>query len=343
MEVEGEAGFREALYRRAAERVAGMAQDAAAAWLAGHGLLSMASWEGLAGGVRERLRERGRRTAAYNLFLVSRFREAVAALEGIPVCALKGIHLLDAVYRDDPGSRALADVDLLVPADRMEEAIERLAAALGLEEEPLSRRVRRVSPERILAGRSFALELHERLGYKHGWASAWEDVAPVPERVHGCPVHVLDRETALVHLVTHLVKHRPFSRLVWAEDVVRWAEGGADGGRAVAVARRMGGLRSFVAGVRALRSLVGEGFLPGVPATVGGLGGRLLLANERWLWADLRGGRLPAPAASATGRDRPTGGRAVVSALLLADRPADALRVVGVKAAEVLLRGSAGM
>ncbi|HUP43590.1 MAG TPA: nucleotidyltransferase family protein, partial [Thermoanaerobaculia bacterium] len=330
-----ESGFREILHRRVAERVAGMPEPEAVEWIAGHGLLSMAACAALPAGVRERLRDHARGVVAHNLLAVARFRDVVAALDGIPVCPLKGIHLLDTVYLDDPGSRPLADVDLLVPAGRLEDAVARLEDALGLAELPGSRRLRRIYPERILVERSFVLELHGRLGYKHGWASTWSDLAPVPARVHGCPVHALDRETTLVHLVTHLVKHEPFSRLVWVEDVLRWVASEVNSDRALERARRVGGLRSFVAGVRALRWLAGEDFLPGVPAGVGGPGQRLLLVNERRLWGALRGGRLPDPVAAGSARSRIG---SALSALLLADGPRHAVRIVGVKGAELLLR-----
>lgn len=322
---------RETLHRRVAERVDAMPEREAARWIASHGLLSMRSWEGLSAGLREGLRDRARETAALNLYAVARFREVVDALAGIPLCPVKGIHLLDTVYRDDPGSRPLGDVDLLVPAGDADRAVERLTAALGLEETPTSRRLRRVHPERVLTGGALVVELHRRLGYVHGWASTWDDLAPAPARVHGCAVHVLDRETTLVHLVTHLVKHRPLSRLVWVEDVLRWAAAGVDGRRALEVARRTGGRRAFVAGVRAIRGVAGEGFLPQVPE-----GDRLARLHERWLWPDLRAGRLPDPSAAAVGGRRGAG--KAVTALLLADRPALALRYLRVKGAELLLR-----
>lgn len=331
-----EPGFREVLQRRVAERVAGMPEPEAVAWIAGHGLLSMATWTPLPAGVRERLRDHVRGVVAHNLHAVSRFQVVVAALGDLPVCPLKGIHLLDTVYRDDPGSRPLGDVDLLVPSGRLEEAVARLESALGLEEAAVSRRLPGSYPERILAEGSFMLELHDRLGYKHGWASTWRDLEPEPARLHGCPVHLLDRETTLVHLVTHLVKHGPFSRLVWVEDVLRWVAGGVDADRVLERARRIGALRSFVAGVRALRWLVGEELLPGVPETVGGPGQGLLLANERWFWAGLRREPLSDPVAAGTSRSRIG---SILSALLLADRPRHAARIVWIKGAEILQRG----
>lgn len=335
----------ETLHRRVAARVAGMPEAEAARWIAGHGLLSMAACAALPAGVRERLRDAVRRTAAHNLLAVARFQQVVDALAaaGVPVCPLKGIHLLDAVYRDDPGSRPLSDVDLLVPVGAADEAVARLEEALGLEETPLSRRLRGVHPERVLAGRAFVLELHTRLGTAHGWASTWEELSPAPGRIHDRDVHVLDRETVLVHLVTHLVRHRPLSRLVWVEDALRWGALGVDGARASAVARRLGGRRAFVAGLRAMR----RGLLPDsgpelladaadAAEAAAGPGDRLSRALERLLWPDLAAGRLPDPTSDATGGALAAG--KALSAVLLADRPGLALRYLGARAAELAVR-----
>lgn len=333
------------LHRRVAARVAGMGDDEAAAWIAGHGLLSMAACEALPEGVRERLRESARHVAAYNLYAIDRFRAIAGALAEpaggggpIPLCPLKGIFLLDSVYRDDPGARPLADLDLLVPAERIDEAVARLRDELGLVERPMSRRLRRIYPERILGSHNLEVELHSRLGYKHGAASAWGDLSPVPAEVHGRRVHALDRETTLVHLVSHLVKHRPLSRLGWVEDVLRWSELGVDGARATAVADRIGARRSLVAGVRVLRRVVGRDLLPGVPDGTGRAGFGIGI-HERRLWRGIADGALPDPPAGTTARSRSA---SLVSAVLLADRPSHALRAVAVKAAELVLRGEPG-
>jgi hypothetical protein len=315
-----------------------MTEAEAAGWIAGHGLLSMAACEALPAGVRERLRDAVRRSAAYNLLAVARFGEAVDALAaaGIPACPLKGIHLLDTVYRDDPGSRPLSDVDLLVPTAAADEAVARLEVALGLAETPLSRRLRGVHPERVLVGRAFVLELHTRLGTVHGWASTWEELSPAPGRVHGRDVHVLDRETTLVHLATHLVRHRPLSRLVWVEDVLRWAAGGVDGARAAEVARRIGGRRAFLAGLRAMRRVVGPDLLADAAEPAAGPGDRLSRALERLLWPELAAGRLPDPTSAATGGALAAG--KALSALVLADRPGLAFRYLRAKGAELAVR-----
>ncbi len=340
------ARHRAELHRRVAARVAGRSDDDAAAWIADHGLLSMAACEELPEGVRERLRERARHVAAYGLYAIERFRAIADVLaepgaaggEPIPLCPLKGIFLLDSIYHDDPGSRPLADLDLLVPAARIDQAVDRLGDELGLVERPMSRRLRRIYPERILGSHNLEVELHSRLGYKHGAASAWSELAPVPADVHDRRVHALDRETTLVHLVSHLVKHRPLSRLGWVEDVLRWSERGVDGERATAVAERIGARRSLIAGVRVLRRLVGDELLPGVPDGTG-RAGRGIALHERRLWRGIADGALPDPPTGGTVRSRSA---SLVSAVFLADRPSHAVRALAVKAAELALRGEPG-
>lgn len=333
------------LHCRVAARVAGLEDDVAADWIAGHGLLSMAACEALPEGVRERLRESSRHVAAYNLYAIDRFRAISEALskpaasgDPIPLCPLKGISLLDSVYRDDPGARPLADLDLLVPAERIDEAVARLRDELGLVERAMSRRLRRIYPERILGSHNLEVELHSRLGYKHGASSAWSDLSPALARVHGRRVHALDRETTLVHLVSHLVKHRPLSRLGWVEDVLRWSERGVDGARATAVAERIGARRSLIAGVRVLRRVVGGDLLPGVPDGTDRTGLGIAL-HERRLWREIADGALPDPPTGGTARSRSA---SLLSAVFLADRPSHALRALAVKSAELVLRGEPG-
>lgn len=321
---------RATLYRRAAERVAGLADGEAAEWIAEHGLLSMARWEGLSEGVRERLRERAREIAAYNLYAVSRFRELVDALDDVPVCALKGIHLLGTVYRRDPESRLLSDLDLLVPASRIGEVVARLAT-LGLEELPVSRRIEGVSPHRIVADERLVVEVHTRLGFKHAARSEWDDVAPRETRLHDRSVFVLDRETTLVHLVAHFVKHRPFSRLGWVEDVLRWTEPGVDGRRALARARDLGAYRSFVAGARVLRAALGPLGLDEVPDRPPRAADRVVIQiHERLLWRDLVVDPWRAGPGSAGGR--------TLTALLLSDGMTDASGFLRTKVVELLRR-----
>ena len=315
---------------RAAARAAALPPDAAFAWLDEHGLFALARHPALAPDLRRRLDEAARRNLAANLWQIHRFAEIVEALAPIPLCPLKGLHLLDTVYREHPGERRLGDLDLLVrPAD-VEAAVARLRA-LGLEELAASRRAAAVSPERVLTDGRLVVELHTRLAIKHGPRSAWEDLAPAPGTLHERRVHLLDRETTLVHLVAHWVKHGPFVELRWAEDVLRWAAGGFDAAAALATARRLGAARTLVAGARALRAAAGDDALPGVPATLPGAAGRAIALNERRVW------RLERADPFAVG-ERSNAARRNISALLLADRLGDAAAFLAGKLRELAAR-----
>lgn len=365
-------------HARAAAHAAALPPDRAFAWLLAHGLFALRNHPGLADPLRRRLDEEARRNLAANLWLIHRFGEIADALDGLDLCPLKGIHLLDTVYHDHPGERRVGDLDLLVRPEEVEAAIGRLRG-VGLEELPGSRRTAGFSPERVLGDGRLVVELHTRLGIKHGLRAGWEELSPVPGELHGRRVHLLDRPTTLVHLVAHWVKHGPFVELRWAEDVLRWAAadtgvddpaGGApgldttidvalddtageaagraadrpldgagddnaaralDGAAAMATARRLGAARTLVAGARALRAAAGDDALSGVPDTLPGAAGRAIALNERRVW------RLERADPFAVG-ERSNATRRNLSALLLADRPADAAAFVAAKLRELAAR-----
>jgi hypothetical protein len=312
------------------QRISGLEPAAAVRWLAGHGLLGLARSETLPHPVRTGLRPLLRVNAVQNLHLVKRFREIVDVLAGIPVCPLKGVFLLDRIYRHEPESRVIGDLDLLVPEGSLPDAVDALERA-GLRESAVSLRLGPAAAQRELHDEGGLLvELHARLSFKHGIASTWDDLAPVPAVVHSRDLFALDRETTLVHLVTHLVRHRPLSRLRWVEDVLRWQEGGLDAERTLAVARRLGAHRTLIAGTRVLRRAFGSpgspdgGILPGVPSSAGWPGQAALLANERLLWRDL-GETLPREPSEGSRLGR------TLSALLLADSLGDAVAFLRAK------------
>ncbi len=215
-------------YDRVAAYATRLDEDAAVAWAEDHGLYALAGQAALGPAVRRRLAEAARHNLAANLLLIRRFQEVCDAAGDVPICPVKGTYLLDTVYREDPGARRLGDLDLLVPPGDEERLIARLAER-GWHETPGSRALGPGWHERSLSDGQMLLEIHTRLGVKHLPRSSWDELAPLPARVHGRAVHALDEETTLVHLVTHLVKHVPFTALRWVEDVLRWAARGGDG------------------------------------------------------------------------------------------------------------------
>lgn len=289
----------------------------ASRYLVRHGLLAVTDYPQLPAALRPPLAVATQRNAAANLLRVARYQAIADALAGLPFAPLKGIHLLDTVYRDDPEHRVLTDLDLLIRERDTETVLDRLDA-LGYRESEASRRVAAHRHERVLSDGTLTVEVHTRLGMAHGPRSTWEDLGPRPGgQVHGRPCYLLDAETSLVHLVTHFVRHGPFTRLAWAEDIVRTVEpaaGGVDAERCAEVARRLGAGRSFAAGVRALAALVGKDFLAAVPRRDDD---RLLRLHERLVWSQLDTRPLVCGFASNAARRN-------LSAVLLADRPGDA-------------------
>lgn len=321
----------------AAARAAALPPERGLAWVRRHGLLALARHPGLPAALAEPLALDLRRNLASNLRWIHLFQRAADALGELPVCPLKGVHLLATVYASDPESRVLTDLDLLVPADRLDEAAGRLASALGLAEPAGSRRARRFTAERQLTGGGVTVDLHSRLALRHGAASTWRQLAPVPLRVHGRDVHVLDRETAWVHLVTHWVRHGPYGVLRWVEDLLRWRETGVDSARAACVAWRLGALTSLVAGERALALVTGEPPPAAIENTAGALACTRAAAVERWLWRRLR----PDPLAIEIEPGSLSAGGTPVrtaAAVLLADGPVDAVRAIAAKAGERWMR-----
>lgn len=314
----------EELHARAAAHAERLGVEAGPRWLLAHGLLAASDHPLLA--------DAARRNLARNLLLIHRFQAAADALAPLPLAPLKGLHLLDTIYRDDPQHRVMADLDLLLRTADAAAAVERLAA-LGYRETPLSRRTAARRHERVLEDGEVTLELHTRLGVQPGHRATWDELAPAPGRLHGVDCHHLDDATTLVHLTAHFVKHGPFTVLRWAADVVRWSGRLTDGGAAaVARARRLGAFRPLVAGVRALRRLVGDDLLPAVPGRPGGVAGRVVRWHERWVWPELRRGEpLALGAASSPWRRN-------LSAVLLADRPGDAIRFVLGRTASFVVR-----
>lgn len=303
---------------QAAQYAASLPAEEGLAWLLRHGLLSLARRDELPAELRSALQPRLRENLARNLLYVERFRRAVDALGELPVCPLKGIYLLDTVYARDPEHRPLTDLDLLVRPEDAEQAARRLSDALGLDTPPASTPSRHPWLARTLSDGSTVVDLHTTLSPVHAEAGAWSSLAPQPAQIHGRRAYVLDDATTLVHLVTHLVRHGPFVRLGWAEDVLRWVAAGEPGSieRSVETARRLGSRRAFLAGLDLLARVWG---VP--PPATSGRDRRVVDLHRRLLWR----GVCARPFLS---EDMSTTIRRAASGLLLADRPTAVARLV---------------
>lgn len=243
----------------------------AAAWLTTHRLHVLRDHPDLIPALRDHLTQLRRRTLAQNIVLIRAFTDVVHALSAgdgsprpIPVAPLKGIALLDTVYSADIGLRPMTDLDLLVPEDRIEQAIARLAP-LGYAEPEPSHRLRRVMHHRALRGPRAILELHTKLGQALVPRSTWRHVDPCPATVHGVPAHRLSPAAELVHLLIHFYLHRPFTVLGWLDEILSLAHTlpAEDQEHTIpAVASRLLCRTPLAITVELLRRTLGPGFLP---------------------------------------------------------------------------------
>lgn len=295
-------------------------------FLLGHGLLAVASHPGLPAEVCSRIVEETQRQAASNLLRIHEFQSLVDAAGEVPMCPLKGLYFLDRIYDRELGGRYLRDIDILVPAEREGEllaSLERAGVATPCHRGAISSYVH----DRNLRTAGGLLDVHTRLSFKHGVHSTWEDLEPEPGTIHDRQVWELSRETTLVHLLTHMLRHGPLSRLGWIEDILRWTDHGVNEAETLRVARRLGARRSVLAASRLLECWTGEPILPGSTrssASPDALG-RL---NHRIFWGRIDRQATPPPTQAGKLERN-------LSPLLLADRPGDAARHVWAKTREV--------
>jgi Uncharacterised nucleotidyltransferase len=169
--------------------------------------------------VQQRLRALYLKSAVRNAVLLRQTTEAAAALGrlGIPVMLLKGIHLCRFVY-PEPALRVMADVDLMVPRDRLARA-EQMFLERGFG--PLPR-----------------ADIEERCSWSNHLAKLQKEGAPVYELHWGIErptspfkidldglwsrarkaalddseIHLLGPEDLLLHLAIHGSYHHGFDR-----------------------------------------------------------------------------------------------------------------------------------
>ena len=222
-------------------------------------LQSAGALTGLPHHVRARLADERRATALDNLRNYGQFRRIARALRdrGIPVIALKGLHLAELVYRDI-SLRPMSDLDILVPHSQVEDAV---ATLLKLEYEP------KLEFDRDLLSRHDVAITHRRLGtlVEVHWTLAEptefytppiEDIwrLAVPVRLGDVDAHAMSPEFLLLHVCAHLAYHHLFAfdlralcdiaEVVHACPVLDWAavvdQGRRHGwGHGVAVALRL--------------------------------------------------------------------------------------------------------
>ena len=328
-------------HERVAAHARSLPAEAAGAWLVEHGLFARGIRERLPREIAEGVAVAARGNLAKNLHWISAFERLVEALgaapDPIPVCPLKGIALLHTVYAEEPEARLLTDLDVLVPEERIEAALGRLAERLGVHETASSRAVRGDRHERTVEGDRLAVDLHTRLGVGAARSAGYTVLATVTRELRGQRLRFLDEPETLVFQIGHLVRHGPFARLAWAEDVLRVAaalELGRGPERAlhdlVDAAARLGARRELLAGVAALRWLVGPQFLAGFERSFSAADRRHASWCETALWRRQRRHPLGVAAIGPL--------RRFASVLLLAESSRDAAALATSRVREVVRR-----
>ncbi|MFO0693301.1 MAG: nucleotidyltransferase family protein [Polyangiales bacterium] len=133
----------------------------------------------------------------------------ILSREGIPVMPLKGALLAETVYRSGP-FRAFTDVDLLVPEEDFERAVEALErGAFVVAERALSADASSVL---VPPGLGVTIDLHRRLFGRGLFAlPTWALFArgTRDRSLFGVEVIVPDPRDQLAHAIGHYVKSRP--------------------------------------------------------------------------------------------------------------------------------------
>jgi hypothetical protein len=168
------------------------------------------------------LRDHYRHNAVRNLFIGSEFARLARALHArdIDLMPLKGIALLGSVYRD-PGTRYMADIDLLV---RPSEAVRAQEAVLGMGYEAVgtdavrvrTQEVHRHLPKLVHRQRRLAVEIHTHFvslesPLRFEISSVWQHSRM--QELHGVKAPVPAPEHMLLHLCVHFFLDRRFTSL----------------------------------------------------------------------------------------------------------------------------------
>jgi hypothetical protein len=176
--------------------------------------------------IERRLRALRTKCRMDNLLLLARTEEALDLLlhAGIVPIALKG---LDVLHRFHPAfdERTLDDVDLLVPAERLEETFSVLeAAGWRMPDEPERSHWRRSSFEMPMTSPgpvAVGFEIHWSIGQERRYRVEARELfrRAAPLTVAGRAVLRLEENDAVAHLLLHHVQHYFDRRLKWALDL----------------------------------------------------------------------------------------------------------------------------
>lgn len=168
--------------------------------------------------------------AARNRVLLHFVKQILTAFveHNLPVIVLKGTYLVDQIY-PSPGARTVGDTDLLVPRDRIAEAVSVLDGLGYNANEPFSPTFLNFDKHLGIYQRAGHLvELHFELMDPHKSmpvpvAEIWQRA--VPASVADCPVMVLAPEDQLLHLCIHgTLQHQLHFDMRFLTDIVVYSQ-----------------------------------------------------------------------------------------------------------------------
>lgn len=161
------------------------------------------------------LRQSQLKTLSRNMVLAAHFAQIATALnnEGIPVIAMKGIYLLEWLYKD-ASLRQCSDIDLLVKPVDGERALElmRKLGYLSVQTGLPADITQKLMPVHYLPmiKNGVSVEIHTRLHsavteYEIDMETLWTESVVI--KLHGVMTRVFRPEHLLITLIQHLDKH----------------------------------------------------------------------------------------------------------------------------------------
>lgn len=229
-----------------------------------------------------------RATALTNLGNYAEFRRIKSALDasGIPALPLKGLHLAELAYRDI-SLRPMADLDILVPRERVADAIRALRAEGYGHDEELGAAVEGLLDVKCNIGLAQAarhawLEVHWRLDESPADSTRllqaiWRGARTA--RLGDMDVKVMPAEFLLLHVCAHLACNHAFAFSLRAlcdiAEIIR-EHTDLDWKTIVEHGRQHGWTRGVAASMRLARDHLG---VPIPPEALAALGGETLEAE----------------------------------------------------------------
>ncbi len=154
-------------------------------------------------------------TLAHNIYQLKEAGEVIRALQGsgIPVIVLKGAALLETVH-PDPGTRPMADIDLLVDPSNLKKS-EEVLRGLNFSLVPTGE-LHYIKREGSLFTQ---IDLHWDIWYLKELKKIWQSA--IKAKVGGVETMIMSPEDAIIYTVAHSTVHHGTFNLVWADDVSR--------------------------------------------------------------------------------------------------------------------------